>query len=558
MALTIIPNQPVSFEDTTDACKCDSLIKYKQLVNVGDITQFQVKLSPCNDAAELLNDPGMDTPASWTLGGGWSVGSSQLCRDAQATTTLVTGAMTAGTLGIYQIEVYVSAVNGSFGVYLGSTVYRFGTITETGTYTFIIYHPGSPTQIIIQADNAADTICIDNMSLKKIPAPVVKLLDSLTDTLIETWHGDDILNNTFFYPGAEFTFAEDSMTFNLDWDSISPALDPGCYYICLVDPCDDTNAQNDSNIINNGDFAAAGANWTFTPIPVGTVSMDYAGGDAEYTDPADGGAGTLENSAVTVDTICYDLTFVVSVCTLGRVRVECGTFLGTWRTAAGTYTEQFTSDGSAIIFRFEDTGSGAHQINIDNIVMVVCDASLICTYFSNDFLYGSHECTHLLNVCNNENGMGFVFGASGFIPRIRLKSKYVRATYKAEREFFEDSSGKKSVVYFKRRKARALSIDPATEYVHDFLSTLMGYDHFFIGATEYFVLDDEYSPIYIESDDELAGVIINIEEKYQLVENTNCGDDDNACMLTADEYLGTSDGYTIADTQGNCIGFTRI
>ena len=552
MGISLIPNQPVTFDEDVDSCAFPNNTEYKQLVNAGDKTQFQVKLSPCNDAAEYLNDPEMETPAEWTLGAGWSIGSGQLCRAAAVFgTATATGAIATATLGIYQIEIYVATISGTFYIKLGAIT--FGSVSAPGAYTFIGFHPGSPTFVTIEATDPDDTICIDNMSVKKIPAPVVKLIDSITGTLIQTWHGDDIANNTYFYPDGEFTFSENSMTFTLDWNLYSVA--EGCYYLCLIDPCDDTNGQNSENLINNGDFAAAGANWTFTPIGAG-ASIDYSGGDAEFLG-ADTESGTLENSAATVDGICYDIEFMVSVCTLGRVRVECGPFLGTWRTAAGTYTEQFTSDGSAIVFRFENTGAGAHQINIDNIVMTVCDSSLICSYDSNGFQYGSFSCTHLINVCNNENGMGFVFGSSGFSPRIRLLSKFVRASYNAERDQFENSSGKRSVQYFKRRKSKELRIDPQPEYVHDFLSTLMGYDHVYMGSQEYFVDDDEYTPQYATRNDVMASVIIRMSEKLQLVENTNCGADDADCTLESAELLGTSDGYTLADAQGNCIGIKR-
>ena len=83
----------------------------------------------------------------------------------------------------------------------------------------------------------------------------------------------------------------------------------------------------------------------------------------------------------------------------------------------------------------------------------------------------------------------------------------------------------------------------------------MGYDHLWIASVEYFVIDEEYNPIYNELDDEFASVEINIEEKIQLVQNVNCGDNGNICVLTAQGYLADplDPEYVLGDPQGRCL-----
>jgi hypothetical protein len=260
--------------------------------------------------------------------------------------------------------------------------------------------------------------------------------------------------------------------------------------------------------------------------------------------------------------LCYDIAFTVrNTVDEARVRVECGTFIGIWRDAFGTYTEQFTYDGiSDVVFRFESFGApapNAYYIEIDDAILTVADECLDCSYNSNKFILGNHDCTHLVNVCNNEDGFGFIFNGSGFSPRIRLRSYLVRASYQSERDSFEDSAGKRTVQYFKRRKSKEWRIEPVPEYVHDFLSTIIGYDHVYIGSAEYFVDDDEYSLQYQTRNDVMASVTLKLSEKIQLVENTNCGADDNVCALTNEGYIGVPgmDGYVLATPGGVCINY---
>jgi len=67
------------------------------------------------------------------------------------------------------------------------------------------------------------------------------------------------------------------------------------------------------------------------------------------------------------------------------------------------------------------------------------------------------------------------------------------------------------------------------EYVHDFLSTIAGYDHLYIDCVEYFVDDDEYSVSYASRNDIEAMTTINVSEKVQLVENKSCGNTSAYC-----------------------------
>lgn len=532
MSIILIPNQPVIFEDTTDPCKCTSAIQYKQLVNLNDETQFQIKLEPCDDSEELVTDPTFDVyPGSWTLGGGYTIADGLLCRDDSVSTDCTTQVITgADTPMILQITAIITQGCGTITLVGLDDIFDSGEL-EVGTHvlTFYFYNSNAPTLNICLCDNS----CITFVGIKQILAPRVSLFTE-DGVWQNTWNGDDINENTETNPDGAFTYSEDSMTFNLHWSDLD--LPNGCYYICLIDPCDTTNNQNSVNVLPNGDFATTD-DWVATVNA--STTLGIAAGVCDYLSTNDSGTGEFENTATDlVVGLCYDVSYsinnIVSPASplLTRVRFTCGPFIGSWQSVGGaTYTETFTYVSGNVIMEFESTGSGTHRMTIDNVVIVVGDECLVCSYNSNTFKYGTFECTNLINACNNENGMGFVFPLSGFSPRIRLESKYVLATYKAERSSFVNSAGNRTVQYFNRRKARAFKIEMVPEYVHDFLSTLMGYDHLWIGSTEYFVTDDEYTPIYTSADDEMGQVIINIEEKLQLVENTNCGAEENSCEI---------------------------
>lgn len=552
MGISLIPNQPVVFEDYTDPCAYPNNAIYKQLVNAGDVTQFQVKLSPCPNAEQLIPDPTFSsdpTTGDWNIGPGYYFG-NVLCLPGvvgndytEAKTSVIS------EIGIYSVTIVV--LQGSAYFTLTGTDFAYTSPTfgvGTHTVTFFYYDDDATLRLYLSPES-----CVGSINMYKIPDPKVNILTS-DGTWVHTFDGGDINQNTIENSEGSFTFVEDTMTFSLDWDSLD--LADGCYRICLIDPCDSTNQQNSTNLIVGGDFAS-GAAWSISDT---NSTLGIAAGKATYASTDETGFATLENiSTELVQGICYDITFsVLNTVVNARVRVECGTFIGTWRTAFGTYTEQFTYDGvSPIVFYFEslDMGITTYAIEIDNAIAVVADECLACAYDSITFDLGSHECTHLVNACNNENGFGFVFNGSGFSPRIRLKSTIVRSSYKSERNYFEDSAGNKTVQYFKRRKVKEFRIDPVPEYVHDFLSTLMGYDHVWIATDEYFIEDDEYTVNYQSRNDVLANVTMLISIKEQLVENTNCGADDNLCVLSPQGYLldPESSEFVLADPQGRCL-----
>lgn len=154
-------------------------------------------------------------------------------------------------------------------------------------------------------------------------------------------------------------------------------------------------------------------------------------------------------------------------------------------------------------------------------------------FISNMFKIGAYadKCTMLINSCCNNDAMGFAFGASGFIPRVRVEAYLKNATYTYERNVFENSDGLKSPYYFSRKKLKSLKVELQPEYIHDYLSTLAGYDNVFVNDVQYFVEDNEYNAIYSAGLSNFATVDILISETTQNVKNILCTDNLNSCNL---------------------------
>lgn len=196
---------------------------------------------------------------------------------------------------------------------------------------------------------------------------------------------------------------------------------------------------------------------------------------------------------------------------------------------ATTYPEYFTFvDGTVTVsINWSALGAadGCYRIKLSD----PCNG-VDFDYESNTFSLSDYSCycpeTLYINAANAEDGLGFVFNGSGFSPRLRLQAKLKQAKYKSERTLEEDSNGTKRVIYFNRRKQKNLVADLLPEYIHDFLSTLQGYDIFYINGVPYVVEDDEYNVTYDQSQDNAGSISLLVSEQTQLIRNVHCSSED--------------------------------
>lgn len=516
---TILPNQPVIFSEEIDICSTDTTY-YTQIVDNTDVTQFQLGLTVCNGQSQLLPDPTFADPTAYVLGNNWAISGNTLCHTSGFSTGMSSVYQLTDSK-YYQLTIVVDSIStgASFNVSLGSTL--IGKLTSVGTYVLygfpVAFFGSSP--VVIAPSASTDEICISALSLFEV----------LTNFKVIVYDDENNFIDLFEYSSAPnyFSFAEDTVTITVDWANFSDdPITNGCYYLCLLDPCLNTGGQNYPPQITNGTFTGSATGWTLAS------SWTYGSNAVSAVYSATPANNTITQSNVFVNyTSTYSVTVVITAHT-GNVSVYFGTdYVGNC-TGVGTFVITGVPVGNLDLQLIITSGTAT----VTSVLATdITAADYVCDYQSNNFKLGDYSCdcpeTLLINACNDENGLGFVFNGSGFTPRLRLQGKLKQAKYNAERVVETDSSGTKKIVYYNRRKSKNLVADLLPEYIHDFLSTLVGYDRLYINGATYVVDDDEYNVIYDDSQDNVGSVSLLVSEQTQLIRNVNCSSDEQDCSI---------------------------
>lgn len=540
---TWIPNQPVFFGDA-DACNSDETT-INQIVDNTDTTQFQFNIAPCVSAQEVVPDPNFEDADNYVISGNWSIVDTQLCLTGTPEIGASVGTGTSGTTFLsiftgdlyYQVTVVVDSISvgGQVDVLIGART--IGSITSIGTHIFygfadtpfgVFDYP-----LFLVAMNEDTNICVSSLTA----------LEILTNFKFIIYAQDGTSAGQIEYvPGADyFTFVDNTMTVSLDWSAIG--ISNGCYYICMLDPCENTNAQNYPATITNGNFDYSALGWTVGirwTWSAGTMVGTYIAGPKGDNDIIQ---SNVFNSFTTTYCITVEVTAGTGVLTAYFGETLVSTFSG-----VGTHTiTGIASSTFDLTIRLTSGTATITSVSACSVDTYTCNQT--SNMFSLQDTTGA--CTLLINACNNENGLGFNFNNSGFTPRIRVEAKLRQSKYKNERSIFEDSLGSKGVYYFSGRKTKDLCIDLQPEYVHDFLRLLLGFDNVYIDGELYFVEDDEYSVEYDDSQDNLGKVRLAVSKKAQNIKNINCSDTSNVCNLGVDYLLRANDNaFRIVQTDG--------
>lgn len=519
----LIPNQPATFGQEANSCSCDSE-STPQLVDNTDTTQFQFELTPCGGAENIITDPDFNDPGEWDLEGNWSIAYNQLCitSDGIINSNASTGLIFDND-GYYEVTIVVDSItDGSIAVVFndGFDVVELGTISVAGTYTFYGVAIGGP-PTLFKAYLSVYNVDLDvNCCISSLTA--FQILADLKFVIKDAVNNDYKAQISYQNTPDYFTIVKNTITVTIDWAELG--VSNGCYYVCLLDPCVNTNGQNYPIVITNPNFTGNANGWTF-------------GGEWTYNSNA------IDWSIpVTIPPLLSPLsqTIFPTYSQFNDVEIIVTAISGTLKVYFGnTLVETITTIGTHLV-------SGIPTDSLDLILIPTGTGTLtsvnwtasdfndyVCDSSSNTFKLGSYadECTLLINVCNDNDGLGFVFDGSGFSPRVRLESKLKQPKYPSERSIYEDSAGDKSVTYYKRRKAKLFCFDLQPEYIHDFLSLLVGIDNVYIDDTLYFVEDEEYVADYNEANDSLGSVKLLVSERVQNVVNTNCSSVQSSCNL---------------------------
>lgn len=536
-----IANQPVYF-GVFDECSGDEIPS--QLLDNTDISQVQFKIAPCSSAPQLMPDPYFATGDDWVLNDNWSIVDNMMCCSGDSTDSTATVAQFDATKYYqFNITVYSLSVGGQLDVYLTNpTTGKIGTITSTGTFTFY----GFPvpwvfgiTPLIIQP-TANTSSCISEVTTYEV----------LTNAIIPFYLQDGTYQNEISYANNpdKFTFSKDTVTISIDWSELD--LSNGCYYMCLLDPCENTNGQNYPPIIQNGDFSPSddttpfwtlGDDWLNTPPMTGVYAL--------------GGALVQENVFNNyTNNYCVTVTSQNLTGFAAAVNVYFGTNLVGQIIDNGANTFIGNCEGN---FSLSFTLSPSTYVELLSVVACPIETdSYECNLTSNLFSIGdrTNECTLVVNACNNSDGLGFEFESSGFTPRVRLEAKFRQAKYTNERSSYTNSKGTKRNYYFTGRKSKNFCTDLQPEYIHDFLRLLLGFDNVYVNNVSYVVDDDEYNVEYPTASDTIGTVRLLMSEKTQNVKTIKATSVENVCILPPN-YLLRADNLNeyVVQTTGDEI-----
>jgi hypothetical protein len=421
-------------------------------------------------------------------------------------------------------------------VYLGSTL--IGSFDTIGTYTYYgfatVLGVGYPLILTPEVDGVE--CCISTVSS----------FDILTNFIVGIYSGSNTYITQFSYVSNPeyFTFSKNSVTINIDWSEF--ILEYGCYYLCIADPCINTGGQNYPPTITNGTFTGNANGWTYGSkwsYSANSISGTVTGGLSKKSD-YELYQTNVFNSYTNKYCISFDCT-----AGSGTVKVYFGETLVATEiiTSGNTYEVCGIPYGNGNLMFVVSDGT----FTLDNVESIDIEPSgYTCNMTSNMFKLDdySNTCTLLVNACNNEDGLGFVFDGSGFSPRLRLNAKLKEPKYPNERLSYTDSKGKKQVYWFNGRKQKSFCTDLEPEYVLNYLWTLFGYDNVYINNELYTVDDDEFVPTY--SFDNVGSVRFLVSKKTQSVVNKNCSDTENNCIIN-ENYLLQADDNSVFVVQTN-------
>lgn len=506
-----IDNQPIVFNLDQS---CDYPIIYDQIINQGDITQFQFKLETCFGSPQLLtNESFAGNLNGWTIAGvgfGYESGGFAV-KTGTATSLIRQSVLTLGKY--YQAQVMITSVTSDDD---NIAEIRFGA----GTRVFPL--KAGLNTVYGQATNNTnfEIRCNQNSQIKveyalvyevNIAYKVILLND--TDEPVDTI---DLLTETLpFIDTDTFNITDEFVTVSLDWNNLQ--IGEGCFKIGMADPCINTNLQNG---MFNGDFHLDGFGYQVTNNAINPSTITYnnqlevAAPDLNLTEIR----YIYEELGQSLEYTCtYTVTLDNSL-----FAMNYGGNFGTTRNTSGTFTETVTSAGKflTLVVQITSTMSGPGSLILDDIKIELANVSDYQSNFTSEPLkIGNFDCTNLLRISNDIPAFGFDFTV--FAPSVRLRSDLRGGTDRSEREFTRNSNGGKKVFFADVILSEDLAIGPEPNYIHDFLRLCAYSNYFYINEVSYFIEDDEYPDISWNKQQTKGSVTLDVSEN-KLNLNQNC------------------------------------
>jgi hypothetical protein len=518
MSFTSIPNQPIIFTSNTVVDCPDCGGDYKQLLDFNDQVFFQVESTPCDLSILFKYD---------TIESGWGVPV-----DNQACSTDVNeGGIYAQYLRtnfiyqLYQVEFTVLTLEqGTLNVRLdGSSTYE---ITLPGTYTLYFANPtmtnDSVTLRFFTNTNDGWVGCLSTNG--------IKVYGLASENQMKVGIVDAVTLETVDIIAPTYTVKDNKITTAFDLTDV--ALGEGCYRLAITDFCTNTCGQM---YLYNGIFRDAGGVSGWTTATTGTGLVTLSEGQAEFDLPTASDSGSITQNIS--NDLCDGLQYYVSVYIASRTNVKIFAKIGTNQVqfaGTGYQTVLITADGNNPLVILVSEFGGAPAAAIINLVEIsIENDSIQWDQYSDIINIGdfNDECKYFkIEGCNAEDQFNLAFGASSFLPAIRLEGRKFRAQYVTEVNNFRFASGRYQTTYVDREKKWTFAFGRLPEYVLDFLSTIFYYDNCYVNGDLYYAIDGEFPDIEYNDADERGALNIDLALKSSKVRKTICSNTDADCL----------------------------
>jgi hypothetical protein len=266
----------------------------------------------------------------------------------------------------------------------------------------------------------------------------------------------------------------------------------------------------------------------------GTGSITLSEGQAQFN------LGASETATITQNIsndLCDGLQYYVSVFIQSRTNVRIYAKIGANQEqffGTGYQTVLITADGNNPVEILVQEFGGAPAAAVIKLVEIsIENDSIQWDQFSDIINIGdfNDECKYFkIEGCNAEDQFNLAFGASSFLPAIRLEGRKFRAQYQTEVNNFRFASGKYQTTYVDREKKWTFAFGRLPEYVLDFLSTIFYYDNCYVNGDLYYAIDGEFPDIEYNDADELGALSIDLALKSSKVRKTICSNTDADCL----------------------------
>lgn len=316
------------------------------------------------------------------------------------------------------------------------------------------------------------------------------------------------------------------VTFQWDYQDLAP----GCYKICVLDQCANTNGQNDPNLADAPpDFTDS-----LHPAYIAPFTILYDQTIPNINATSTGFAGSIVTKDILVPGICYNIEFDLFI---SGSQTIVDIFAGSVDPLSAYTPLRFTqADNGHITLQMTAVGNGNFQfflqnftspsfarfIDIENLTITVCPEDYVPDYCSDCFqLAEVHDCTHLLRWRNNEDAFGFKY-PDGFYFYMRVAGKLWKQYFEKAKEYFKKSNGERVLLFSDSAEKTKFTVEEIPLYMHEALSTAIDHDMFLIGGDNYTAEENDYTPEWRNSS-QLAPITLDLEKNnQQVLKNDNC------------------------------------